>query len=168
MPFTPYHFGPSGFFGLVFRKFIDLPVFILASVIVDIEVLFYHRWPVHRYAHTLLIGAAVGLLWGLLAYPLKGLFGKLMNLFRLPYKPRLWKMLISGILGVWFHVLIDSIYHVDVRIFWPARARPLHNLLTQQQVRGVCIAFWFTAIILYVIILLRAKRVKKSTAREQQ
>jgi len=168
MPFTPYHFGPSGFFGLVFKKFIDLPVFVLASVIVDIEVLFYNRWPVHRYVHTLLIGAGVGLLWGLLAYPLKGLFGKLMNLFRLPYKPSLWKMLISGLLGVWFHVLIDSIYHWDVRIFWPSRARPLHNLLSQQQVRLVCLAFWCAAVILYVIIIVRAKKSKKSTTREQK
>ncbi len=39
MPFTPYHFGPSGFVGLVFGKWIDLPVFVLANVIVDVEVL---------------------------------------------------------------------------------------------------------------------------------
>jgi membrane-bound metal-dependent hydrolase YbcI (DUF457 family) len=168
MPFTPYHFGPSAFFGLVFKKFIDLPVFVLASVIVDIEVLFYPRWPYHRYTHTLLIGAVVGLLWGLLAYPLKGLFGKLMNLFRLPYKPRLWKMLASGLLGVWFHVLIDGIYHIDVRIFWPNRVRPLYNLLSQQQVKWVCLAFWFAAIIAYVIIILRAKKQGKGTLQKQQ
>ena len=168
MPFTPYHFGPSAFFGLVFKKFVDLPVFILASVIVDIEVLVFHGWPVHRYSHTLLIGAGVGLLWGLLAYPLKGLFGKLMNLFRLPYKPRLWKMLISGILGAWFHVLIDSIYHWDIKIFWPNRARPLYDILSQQQVRGLCLAFWCAAIILYVIIITRAKKPKKSTIQKKQ
>ena len=39
MPFTPYHVGPSGFVGLVFGKWIDLPVFVLANVIVDVEVL---------------------------------------------------------------------------------------------------------------------------------
>jgi len=49
MPFTPYHFGPSGFWGLAFRKWLDLPVFVLANVIVDIEVLviwfFGLGWP---------------------------------------------------------------------------------------------------------------------------
>jgi membrane-bound metal-dependent hydrolase YbcI (DUF457 family) len=168
MPFTPYHFGPSAFFGLVFKKFIDLPVFILASVIVDIEVLFYQRWPYHRYAHTLLIGAGIGLLWGLLAYPLKGLFVKLMNLFRLPYKPRFWKMLVSGILGVWFHALIDSIYHIDVRLFWPDRARPLYDILSQRQLRGLCMAFWLAAIILYVIIITRVKKPKKNIIHKHQ
>ena len=68
MPFTPYHFGPSGFVGLVFRKWIDMPVFVLANVIVDVEVLavglFGLGWPIHRYCHTLLIGAVVGALWG--------------------------------------------------------------------------------------------------------
>ena len=39
MPFTPYHFGPSGFFGLALKKWIDLPVFLLANVIIDVEVL---------------------------------------------------------------------------------------------------------------------------------
>jgi membrane-bound metal-dependent hydrolase YbcI (DUF457 family) len=162
MPFTPYHFGPSGFVGLVFRKYLDLPVLLLANVILDIEVLIFHGWPVHRYAHTLLIGAGIGLLWGLLAYPLKGLFGKLMNLFRLPYKPRLWKMVVSGVLGVWFHVLIDSIYHFDVRLFWPHRAKPLYNFLSQQQVKLVCVGFWCAAIILYVIIITRVQKSKKN------
>jgi len=166
MPFTPYHFGPSGFVGLVFRKFIDLPVFVLANVIVDIEVLFYNRWPVHRYAHTLLIGAGVGLLWGLLAYPLKGLFAKLMNLFRLPYEPSLRMMLLSGVLGVWFHVLIDSIYHYDVRLFWPYSARPLYNLLSRQQVKWACLGFWCAAIVLYLIIFTRAREQKQKTLPE--
>jgi hypothetical protein len=90
MPFTPYHFGPSGFIGLVFRKWIDLPVFVLANVIVDVEVLiiwaFHLGWPIHRYAHTLLIGAAVGALWGIAAYPLMPVFKKIMQLFRIPIK----------------------------------------------------------------------------------
>ncbi|MHC4271388.1 MAG: hypothetical protein ACYST2_03645 [Planctomycetota bacterium] len=168
MPFTPYHFGPSAFFGLVFRKYLDLPVLLLVNVIVDIEVLVFHSWPVHRYAHTLLIGAGVGLLWGLLAYPLKGLFGKLMNLFRLPYKARLWKMLISGILGVWIHVLIDSFCHWDIKLFWPNRARPLYDILSPQQVRGLCLTFWCVAIILYVIIITRVKKPKKNAIHKHQ
>ena len=104
MPFTPYHFGPSGFLGLVFKKWIDLPVFVLANVVVDVEVLiikaFRLGWPIHRYAHTLLIGAAVGALWGIIAYPLRPMFKKMMQLFCLPYKSTLMMMVISGILGV--------------------------------------------------------------------
>ena len=39
MPFTPYHFGPSGFAGLLFRRWVNVPVFIAANVLIDIEVL---------------------------------------------------------------------------------------------------------------------------------
>lgn len=104
MPFTPYHFGPSGFIGLVFRKWIDVPVFVLSNVIVDVEVLvaafFRLGPPYHRYCHTLLIGAAVGALWGVAAYRLRPLFEVIMDMARIPYKPGFWKMVISGILGV--------------------------------------------------------------------
>ena len=77
MPFTPYHFGPSGFVGLLFRRWLDVPVFIAANVLVDIEVIadsgFNYIWPlsllgdfkgfapgypVHQlwHFHTLLVG----------------------------------------------------------------------------------------------------------------
>jgi len=151
MPFTPYHFGPSGFVGLVFKKYLDLPVFVLANVIVDIEVLFYDHWPVHRYAHTLLLGAAVGILWALAAFPCRSVFAKIMKLLRLPYQTGLKKMIISGILGVWFHVLIDSIYHWDVRLFWPSSIKPLFALLSTGQVKISCIILWLAALVLYAI-----------------
>ena len=37
MPFTPYHFGPHGCVGLVLKRYLDLPVFMLANVAVDLE-----------------------------------------------------------------------------------------------------------------------------------
>ena len=72
MPITPYHFGPAGLLGYIFRRWIDLPVFVLANVIVDIEVLLVSLMqfgrPFHRYGHTFIIGAAVGAVWGFVAY----------------------------------------------------------------------------------------------------
>jgi membrane-bound metal-dependent hydrolase YbcI (DUF457 family) len=157
MPFTPYHFGPSAFFGLVFRKYIDIPVFLLANIAVDIEVLVINLlglgWPVHRYVHNLLIGAAVGAVWGLSAYPLRNLFKKIMQLIRLPYQATLLKMIISGILGIWLHVLIDAPANWDIRLFWPSKIRPLWHLLTEQQTKAICLAFLLAAVIVYLYIL---------------
>src|SRR4030042_3204640 len=89
MPFTPYHFGPSGFLGLAFRKWLDVPVFVLANVIVDIEVLVIKllgvEWP-HRYVHTLLLGALAGALWGIAAYQLRHPFEKIMQMLRIDRK----------------------------------------------------------------------------------
>jgi membrane-bound metal-dependent hydrolase YbcI (DUF457 family) len=154
MPFTPYHFGPSGFIGLAFRKWIDIPVFILANVIVDLEVLIIPMlglsYPIHRYAHTLLLGTAAGIIWAVAAYRLRNLFKSLMHTLRIPYQPKFWKMLISGILGVWLHVVLDAIYHPDVRLFWPDKSRPLYRLITKQQLEALCLAFVLAAIILYI------------------
>ncbi len=151
MPFTPYHFVPSVFFGLAFRKYIDVPVFIFANVIVDVEVLLIDKWPIHRYAHTLLLGAVVGAIWGLAAYPLRNLFKKAMLLFRIPYETSFRKMIISGILGVWLHVLVDAVYHWDVSVFWPARIKPLWRLTTDVNLKIICLIFFAAAIIPYII-----------------
>ena len=166
MPYTPYHFGPSGFIGLVFKKYIDIPVFVSANVVVDVEVLVIGLLglgrPIHRYAHTLLIGAVVGAVWGLAAYPLRRFFKKIMTVLRLPYQTSLGKMLISGILGVWLHVLIDSVYHYDVRLFGPSRVKPLYELLTKQQVKTLCIGFFVLAFIEYSLIVKSRMKQKQS------
>ena len=159
MPFTPYHFGPSGFIGLVFGKWIDLPVFVLANVVVDVEVLviraFGLGWPAHRYCHTLLIGAVVGAFWGIAAYPLRHFFKEMMRVFYIPYKTGLRKMVVSGILGVWLHVLIDGAYHSDVKIFWPSKNmwlwQVLHERVTKGQIETICMLCFIATFILYIL-----------------
>ena len=37
MPFTPFHLGPGLLLGLLLLSYVDLPTFLLASVIVDVE-----------------------------------------------------------------------------------------------------------------------------------
>ena len=149
MPFTPYHFGPSGLIGLALRKWIDVPVFMLVNIAVDIEVLLYNRWPYHRYTHTFLLGAALGLVCGAIAYFARPLLIKAMRLVRVRYKPNLIKMIISGILGVWLHVFIDAIYHYDVLVFWPKKARPFWRLLTKPEVELWCLLSFIGVAVLY-------------------
>jgi membrane-bound metal-dependent hydrolase YbcI (DUF457 family) len=161
MPFTPYHFGPSGFIGLVFGKWIDLPVFILANIVVDVEVLVVGwlglGWPIHRYCHTLLVGAVVGALWGIAAYPLRHIFKKMMRVFFIPYKTSFLKMVISGILGVWLHVLIDGAYHSDVKIFWPYKTVWLRQMieghLTKENIETICLLFFIAAFVVYILFV---------------
>ena len=170
MPFTPYHFGPSGFIALAFRKWIDVPVFVLANVVVDIEVLVIRilglGYPVHRYCHTLLIGAVVGVAWGLAAYPFRGVFKRLMDLIRIPYRTGLLKMLISGMLGVWLHVLIDGVYHYDVRLFWPSKSiylwRTTQRRLGKEQIETLCLCFLLAAAVLYVLAVIASLKENKA------
>ncbi len=168
MPYTPYHFGPSGFISLALRRWLDVPVFVLANVIVDLEVLiithFRLGYPIHRYAHTLLLGTAVGIIWAIAAYLLRNLFKHLMQTLHIPYQPKFWKMLISGVLGVWLHVVLDAIYHRDIRLFWPAKVRPLYRLITRQQLEALCLAFFIAAIVLWGLtaILYSKRKIKES------
>jgi len=169
MPFTPYHFGPAGFIALALRKWIDIPVFILANVVVDVEVLIIWTFglgrPFHRYNHTLLIGVAVGILWGLVAWPLRGAFKRIMHILRIRYTTSLAKMLISGILGVWLHVLIDGIYHFDVRVFWPSKSIALWRMTRQhldgEQIETICLWFFPAAAALYALAVISFVKKKK-------
>jgi hypothetical protein len=129
MPYTPYHFGPSGLAGLLLRRWIDVPVFVLANAAIDLSVLGDHLFAAgdeicHQFLHfhTLLVGGLAGLGFGAMMYwtePLRRLCEKGMQWMGLACRASLKKMLLAGVLGAWFHVGIDSIHHADVQIFWP-------------------------------------------------
>ena len=65
MPFTPYHFGPASFLGLLFFSFIDFPTFIIASIIVDIEpflvIALNLNYALHGFFHSLLGGTLMAI-----------------------------------------------------------------------------------------------------------
>jgi hypothetical protein len=183
MPFTPYHFGPSGFVGLLFRRWIDVPVFIAANVLIDIEVIadnyIQPGWPVHQvfHFHTLLVGGFAGAIFGLLVYyisTLRWCCEKSMSLIGLPGRATLLSMVLAGLLGAWLHVFIDSFYHYDIQIFWPYKDNTIFRWInggkwsnianTQQQVMLWCRIFWGLALGLYAVFLaLRAPKKTKHT-----
>ena len=130
--------------GLLFRRWIDVPVFIAANVLIDIEVIadsglpwffsspepqwwfdgFSPGWPVHQFwhFHTLLIGGLAGAAFGVSVYyfkPFRWCCEKSMALIGLPGRATLLSMVLAGVLGAWLHVVIDSFYHYDIQIFWP-------------------------------------------------
>ncbi|MHC5056399.1 MAG: hydrolase [Planctomycetota bacterium] len=156
MPLTPYHFGPHACIALPLGRHLDLPVFIGANVIVDIEpvlvVVLRLRYPLHGYAHTLLMGSLVGLAWATAMYPLRGLVGKAMRLVRLPYEPSYLKMALSGVLGVWLHVILDSFLYNDIRPFFPLDANPLLGLVYWGALYRACAVSFLPALAIYVYV----------------
>jgi membrane-bound metal-dependent hydrolase YbcI (DUF457 family) len=129
-------------------------VFLLANVVIDFEpgvvLLLDLDYPLHGYCHTFLFGTVIGLVWGLIAYAARNPLGWLMRLFRVPYQISLGKMVLSGLLGVWFHVLLDSFCWSDMRPFWPSSANPLINLASLNTVRLFCAISFIPAIALYL------------------
>jgi membrane-bound metal-dependent hydrolase YbcI (DUF457 family) len=123
----------------------------------------------------MLVGVLVGALWGMAAYPLRRLFKRIMQIFCVPYQPHFWKMVASGILGVWLHVLIDGAYHFDVRMFWPNKTislwRMVRSHIGKEQVEIICVAFFVAAIVPYAIAVAshtRKDKIKKRTLGETQ
>jgi membrane-bound metal-dependent hydrolase YbcI (DUF457 family) len=163
LPYLPYHFGPSGLVGLAFRRWLDVPVFVLANVVVDIEpgfvVIFRPHYPVHGYAHTFLFGGLIGLLWGLLAFRLKDNFKAAMQNMHIPYEPDLRTMLLSGLLGVWFHVILDSLVWNDIRPLWPLRINPFLGLVKLHTLECACVLCFLAAIVIYMRIRFVRQRV---------
>ena len=166
MPFTPYHFGPSGCVALALRKYIDIPVFVLANVVIDLEpgmvLLLDLNYRAHGYCHTLLFGMVIGFVWGLVAYAARNHLKKLMGLFGLPYQTSLGKMILSALLGIWFHVLIDSVCWRDTRPFWPSDVNPFYGLATRNTVRLLCAVAFVPAIALYINTVIAQRRERDS------
>lgn len=155
MPLTPYHFGPHGCVALPLGRYIDVPVFMLANVAVDLEPLsvmvFKLNYPLHGYGHTILFGALVGIVLAGAAYLAKSVLESIMEVFHLKYKACIKKMLASGVLGVWLHVLTDSLIYTDIKPFFPSSANPLYGLLSSSQVYLICTISFIPAAILYII-----------------
>ncbi len=83
MPFTPFHFGSHATVALPLRKYIDIPVFIGANIVVDVEPLlvmaFNLNYPLHGYCHTFLVGGLLGLAWGVAVDPFRSFIEKMMR-----------------------------------------------------------------------------------------
>jgi len=171
MPYTPYHLGPSGFVAIVLRKWIDIPIFLLANIAIDIEVLLAPGWLPHRYLHihTFLGGAIAGAILALALYRLRHLFEKAMAFIKLPYKTNLKKLIASGILGFWMHVIVDGLYHADVQPFWPYKKNPLFmnvgRFTSKQTYKMLCLTLLLAAILWYAqILILKFKENKAKKA----
>jgi membrane-bound metal-dependent hydrolase YbcI (DUF457 family) len=154
MPFTLYHFGPHASVALPLHRYLDIPIFIGANVVVDFEPLlvmtFNLDYPLHGYCHTLLIGSLVGLAWATAAFPLRHFIGKIMSFLRLPYASSFAKMAISGVAGVWLHVLFDAPIYYDIQPFYPIKANPLFGSLSLNAGYDISAACFVPAILMYV------------------
>jgi len=162
MPFTPYHVGPHGCLALPLNRFLDIPVFIGANVIIDLEPLivmtFNLDYPVHGYCHTLLIGGVLGLLWAFAAYPFRRALKAVMNVIRLPYSPSLAKMLISGATGACLHVLFDALLYNEMNPSWPLPGNPLYGHFSHKAVYTFCALCFVPTLLIYIALVVHNRK----------
>lgn len=170
MPFTPYHFGPSGLIALFFRKWLDVPVFILANIFADFGYLlaiistplglFDSCYKIYDVGHTLIGGATTGLVWAIIMYLAKPILIWFMKLVRLPYKPNFIKMATSAVLGIWFHILIDDVYYGRI-------LRPLSDTISRTWM-DLLLAVCFVAFVVFYIFIIKNKAGNKQPEAQQE
>lgn len=120
MPLTPFHLGLTI---LVFSLFLSLDIFALVfgSVIMDIEGIGYYFLSVypepHGAMHSLLGAMFVGVFAAVLALGTRAVLSK--NFDFVKKKKDSAIILVSGLLGAYMHILLDSIHHSDQNLVWP-------------------------------------------------
>jgi membrane-bound metal-dependent hydrolase YbcI (DUF457 family) len=128
IPFTPYHLGPSTFFGLLILKWVDFPTLLIASVIIDIEpiivIVFNLSYPLHGMLHSFLGAFLAALLLIFVMKFLRKYFTPVMTFFKLKQEVTLRSISIGAFLGTFSHVLLDVPLYWEMNPFFPLRGNP--------------------------------------------
>lgn len=160
MPFTPFHLGPALGLGLPLRRYMHVPTFIVANVILDIEpflvLQFRLNYPLHGYLHTFLAALFIGLLLGYTMFTLERFLKPIYKtlLLETGNSLNLKAFLLSGALGTWLHVLLDSPLYAEIQPFYPLTTNPLYNPALETEVYSLCVWMGIFGIIWYVSLLI--------------
>jgi hypothetical protein len=160
MPFTPFHLGPALGFGLPLRKYLHVPTFLVASILVDVEPFLVLSlgldYPLHGYLHTFIVAFILGLALGYEMFLSERISRSLYKTLILESNatPKLKSFIVAGVLGTMLHVLLDSPLYDDIRPFYPLLANPLYHLASSSEVYGFCMWVGILGIVFYFGLLL--------------
>ena len=138
MPFTPYHVGPALLVALLLYPLLDIPSFIVASLIIDFEpflALFnLLPWSPHGVFHSFTMGIPVGLLVAGGFYLLRKYSKPIPLPKAFQQEPSIRNTVISSVTGVCVHVVLDAFVHSDLNLFYPMNWSPLLHLVPRSTV----------------------------------
>lgn len=161
MPFTPFHWGPSSWLGLLFFRFINVGAFLAASVIVDIEpfcvLVFNLEYPLHSFLHSYLGSTIIATLFSLVYYRLRHQINKVLKFFRIAQDSSLPVIFFSCLLGVYFHIFLDSFLYTDIKPFFPLTMNPQYGLISSPLMYLFCSTSFLIGGLFYVTMLSKGK-----------
>lgn len=164
MPFTPFHWGPSSWIGLLLFKIFDFPTLLIASVIVDIEpfcvFVFNAPWHLHGFLHSFLGGSILAFFTAIIFYLLKTQIKKVMTVFKLAQTSSFKKILWTSFFGIYFHILLDSFLYTDIKPFYPLGSNPFLEFFSYSQIYLFCGLSFLIGILFYLIRLVIIKKEK--------
>lgn len=159
IPFTPFHLGPGGFFGLLLLKWVDFPTLIIASVILDIEpimvIVFNFSYPLHGVFHSFFGAFLAALLLIFVMKFLRGYFSPIMEVFKVEQEIKLRSISIGAFLGTFSHVFLDALIYGEMNPFFPLAGNPflIESSFTSLYVSIFCEYCFIGAVLTYFIIL---------------
>jgi hypothetical protein len=133
VPITPFHFGPGLLIKSAIPRRFSFYIFIVSQIFIDIET----AWNIlrgnerlHVALHTYIGSLVVVLFCLILRRPLFWNRAQLLALFKIRFHEidRV-TVILSSLIGVWSHVLLDSIMHADMT--------PLAPLSKANEVLGI-------------------------------
>jgi hypothetical protein len=164
MPATPFHFGPGVLIKAAAPRQFSMAAYSLAQVVIDVEsgyYLLHKQYPVHREAHTFLVGGLIGVLCGLVVSRVGAWWARPRDapVEAIAAEYRLNVAVLSGMFGGIFHSVLDGIMHADIRPFRPfSNANPLYGLVSVRSLYLFCIG---TALLGGVILLALERRPRR-------
>jgi hypothetical protein len=144
LPFTPFHLGPALSLGLPLRKYVHVPTFLVANVMVDVEpflvLVLGLRYPLHGYLHSFLLAFVVGLVLGYTMFLLERVFHPIYKILLLEPSDmvKLKSYMVAGVSGTLLHVLLDSPLYSDIHPFFPLTVNLLYNPTLSAMIYGFC------------------------------
>jgi membrane-bound metal-dependent hydrolase YbcI (DUF457 family) len=155
MPFTPYHVGPALLISLILYPYLDIPTFVIANIIVDVEpllvLLLDLPQPLHGPFHSLTVGASAAVVLAAIMHGIRRFTKPIQVSRRLPQDPGFLDLLKTSLLGVWFHVLLDAFMYPELRLLYPLEWNPLLNLVPHSLIINFCTASFPVALLVYLV-----------------
>ncbi len=163
MPFTLFHIGPGLFFGLLLRKHVHPPTFLIANLIIDLEPIIMVfilglDYPLHGYAHTFIAAIIIGVILGYTMYSTKKYLKPIYNIFldKIDYTSTLGSYLLAGVLGTALHILLDAPLYSDIKPFYPLYQNPLYSPSNLTYDYMFCTTTGVLGLIYYIYLISKA------------
>ena len=155
MPLTPYHVGPALLVALLLYPLLDIPTFLIANIILDLEplavVLGLANWSLHGVFHSLTVGSVVAVVLAGIMYLIRGFMPEIRIGRTAPRDYSIKEYIITSVSGVWFHVILDAFLYNDLNLLYPIQWNPFVGLLPAQAIINFCLISLPVAFIIYLI-----------------
>jgi hypothetical protein len=156
VPFTPFHFGPAFGLGLPLRRYLHVPTFLVANVMVDVEpivvLILELNYPLHGYLHTFIFASLMGLALGYVMFNLDRVLFSTYKFLRLDSEDNqsMKTFIVTGVSGAIFHVLLDSPLYSDIRPLYPFALNPFYDPSFSLAMYSFCVWMGIVGLVYYI------------------